>query len=516
MTADVVVYAATPSGIMAAIEAGRLGKKVILLEPTTHIGGMPASGLGTSDIGNINAIGGLAKEFFAAVAAIYGSTWSVHGTLYEPHVARQAFEKLLTKQANVQLVTNAVLSSIIKDGGAIKSLATVNGYSYTAKEFIDASYEGSLMAAAGVSYVVGREASTQYNESYAGVQVDYGSNGVKIDPYVVPGVPSSGLIRHIQAYTPTHIGSGDSGVMAYNYRLCLTQDPDNRIPFTAPVNYDPSEFELFARSSEAMIAKGNTPTVQTFFVPVGIPNEGQGIHQKFDVNNSSDLSTDEVGESSDYPDGTLQVRQAIAAEHKRYIQALLYFLQTSTRLPASVNSAVAEYGYCKDEFTDNGGFPYQLYVREGRRMLGAYVMTQHDVVTQSAPNSIGLASDTMDSHAVHRYPIDDQTNNEGTTVYKVAIPYPIAYGSLVPKSSEATNLLVTICVSASHVAFSSMRMEPVYMIMGQSAGAAASLAIDEATSVQNVSYPALSTQLLADGQILSWNVGARVGVSPIQ
>lgn len=494
---------------MAAIEAAHLGKKVILLEPSAHIGGMPASGLGTSDVGNIKAIGGLAKTFFKTVAAIYGKVDSQNGTYYEPHIALQAFEQMLCAQPNVQLVTNAAISSISMTGTIIQSMVASNGVTYSAKEFIDSSYEGDLMAAAGVSFTVGRESIAQYNEPLNGVIKTTPMNGAKVDPYVIPGNSSSGLLPHIESITLPPPGSADNSVQGYNYRLCLSKDPNNQIAFTAPDNYDPAEFEALARMSEALVKAKHTPAFNTLLSIAPLPNG------KYDANNGADFSTDEIGEGLLYPNGTPAQRQAIAAEHKRYMQALLYFLQTSTRLPAAVNAGAAEFGYCKDEFTDTAGFPHQLYVREGRRMLGTFVMTQQVIYNKSGPDSIGLGSYNFDSHINNRVAVKGDAEIEGLTntpnsgtKFEVGNPYPIAYGSLTPSSSEATNLLVSVCVSASHVAFSSLRMEPTYMIMGQSAGAAASLAIDEAATTQNISYPALSAQLLKDGQILSWSSGS--------
>lgn len=485
---------------MAAIEAANLGKDVTLLEPTGHIGGMTASGIGVTDIGRLDSLGGLTKKFFATVADIYGKNVnSMGGTIYEPHVAQAAFERMLG-QTPVHVVTNAPLVSVDKAGAVIRSVTAGNGLQYAADAFIDASYEGDLMAAAGVQYVVGRESSTQYGESLNGVAVPARPYGLSIDPYVVPGTPTSGLLPHVQDKTLPSPGDADTSVMAYNYRLCVTQNPANMIPFAPPSGYDPAEFELLVRFSNALQKTNHAPQLADYMVPVPLPNG------KYDLNSASFLSTDDVGESAAYPDAGAATRLEIEAEHRRYMQALLYFLQTSTRLPPAINSAVGAYGLCKDEFTDNGGWPYRIYLREGRRMVGAYVLTQNDLQLKTAiSDSIGVGSFYFDFHTTNRVAVKGTLQAE-----RMADPsperarYPISYRALTPLPAQASNLLVTVCLSASHAAFGSLRVESTYMVMGQSAGAAASLALDGDVPVQDVSYNQLSAQLLADGQVISF------------
>jgi len=501
VTADVVVYGATPSGIAAAIEAAHLGKQVLLLEPGRHVGGMTSSGLGVTDVYTQSALGGLVQTFFSTVASLYGpaNTDNKNGTRYEPHIAEQAFNRMLGQQKTLQVVFNAALSSIAMNGTTITSLSASNGTMYAAKEFIDASYEGDLMAAAKVSYTVGRESTTQYNESIAGVWIPSPLGDFTIDPYVTPGNPSSGLLQHIESITLGAPGSADTSVMAYNYRLCVSTDPANQIPFAAPVNFDPMEFEVLGRYAQALTASGKSIGLTDFLLAESLPN------MKLDVNNSGGFSTDDVAANTAYPDGSAATRQQIIADHRHYVQGLLYFLATDPRIPQPVQTTIKSWGLCKDEFTDNGGWPRQLYVREARRMIGTYVMTQQDAQNQTTiADSIGLGGYPFDNHLQHRVAVSGNTEDEGGKgTNRGSTSYPIPYRALTPQPSQAGNLLVTVDVSASHVAIESLRVEPTYMIMGQAAGAAASLAIDENATVQNVSYQALASQLTTDGQVLT-------------
>lgn len=501
VTADVVVYGATPSGITAAIEAAHLGKQVILLEPGQHVGGMVSSGLGYTDLYTPSVLGGLVQTFFNTVASIYGPSVTAdnNGTAFEPHIAEQAFNQMLTQQKSLQVVFGAPLSSIEMNGTTITSVLAGNGITYAAKEFIDASYEGDLMAAANVTYTVGRESTSQYNESIAGVGMPGEMGGLAVDPYVVLGNPSSGLLQHVEPITLGAPGSADASVMAYNYRLCLSSDPNNQIPFVAPANYDATEFEVLGRYAQALTASGKTIVVGDFLKPVPLPN------MKFDLNNSGAFSTDDVAAAEAYPDGSSATRQQIAATHQHYMQSFLYFLQTDPRIPQLVQTTVQSLGLCKDEFTDNGGWPRQLYIREARRMIGVYVMTQQDTQNETTiDDPIGLGGYPFDNHLEHRVAVSGDAEEEaGTAADRGNAPYPITYRALTPQASQATNLLVSVTVSMSHVALESVRVEVTYMIMGQAAGAAASLAIDEAATVQNVSYQALATQLTADGQVLT-------------
>ena len=506
-TADAVVYAATPSGIMAAIQLVRLGKTVLLLEPTNHIGGMPTSGIGVSDIGQINSIGGLARQFFSEIRKIYQSSpsalsASLGGTAFEPHVALRAF-KVMLQNCGIKVITNAQLQSVTKNGSIIVALNTTSGNSYRAQQFIDASYEGDLMAVAKVSYVVGREANSQYDETLNGVGVPYLMIGQRVDPYRIQGKPSSGLLPHVKATTLGKRGSADKSVMAYNYRLCVTNQPDNKIPFEAPLGYDESEFELLARLSE-MVVKArhdHTMPLEYFLTFAPLPN------QKFDLNTAGGISTEYVGLSAEYPDADYTTRLRLDAEHKRYMKAILYFMATSKRLPAEINAAVSSYGLCKDEFISNGGWPPMLYVREGRRMVGSFVMTQNELqLRKKITDSIGVGSFYFDSHytnrVVHLYEGVGRVHNEANDNTNKGIQYPISYQSLIPKREEVQNLFVPVCMSASHAAFTSLRVEPTYMIMGQAAAVGAAVAINAGVPIQDVDYDWLVAILKREGQIV--------------
>ena len=495
--ASVVVYTATPSGIMAAIEAAHLGKPVILLEPNQHVGGMTSSGLGQTDSYDLRAIGGLAQTFFATVHSIdiaAGNPADVQGLHYEPHVAEAAFLQMLGQYPNIQIVYGSSLASVSMSGAVIQSITMTNGNSYSGFEFIDASYEGDLMAMAGVTYAVGRESVAQYGEALAGVRKPVPWAGVVTSPYVVPGDPSSGLIAHVASNTLGAPETADNGVMAYNYRLCISSDPQNQIPFTPPAGYNPAEFELVARNIVGYAASGQTLNLDSLCNLYPLPNN------KFDLN----VCTDDIGASAGYPTGTSALREQIADNVQEFDRGYLYFLLTDSRIPAAIQTDLQGFGLCKDEFTDNGGWPRQLYVREARRMVGSYVLTQADATSRtSIPDSIGLGGFQFDIHIVNQVAGPAGVMMEGIVEQPLTQMYPISYRILTPPSSQATNLLVPVAVSASHVGYSSLRVEPTFMVMGQAAGAAASLAIDEAATVQGVNYSNLSAALISDGQVLS-------------
>ena len=497
VTADVIVYGASPSGILASIEAAKLGKNVVSLEPTPILGGMLSNGLGSTDLYGTPLIGGLAEQFFKEVNAAYSSAPSaLGGFAFEPHVAESVFKSMLNQYQNIGIFAGALVSSVQMSGSTITSLATRNGLIFQGKEFIDASYTGDLMSAAGVSYSVGRESAAQYAERLAGVGVPAEIVQPPIDAYVEPGNPASGLIAHVTGDNLGIPGSSDAAVMAYNYRLCVTFDPDNQIPFDEPPNYDPAEFELLGR------ALAHSPQLQLsdLFLFKPLPQN------KYDLNNGGLLtpqSTDEVGESYAYPDGSAAIRQQIEQEQVRYTRALMYFLKTDSRVPQKAQAGANELGRCKDEFTGNNGWPYQIYVREARRMIGAYVLTEHDLELEtSIPDSIGVGGYPVDCHWVHVVNVNGTVNGEHTGTIQPK-PYRIPYRISTPQASQATNLLVSVDVSASHVAYDSLRIEVTYMIMGQAAGAAASLAIDADSTVQAVNYASLSSQLLKDGSVLA-------------
>jgi hypothetical protein len=498
--ADVVVYGATAGGVMAAVAAARAGKSVLLLEPGKHLGGMVSGGLGATDAGNRAAVGGYAREFFDRVRAHYTRKYGARspqvkdcsaGFHFEPHVAAALFRALL-EEAKVEVHFGQRLQRVRKKGPRIVSLATAAGDTCRAAVFVDASYEGDLLAGAGVPYTVGREGRAKYGESIAGVQArsPFHQWPVKVSPFAEGGK----LLPFVQAGPAGAPGAGDRKVQAYNYRLCLTQRADNRLPFAKPAGYDPKRYELLAR----YLAKRPGLKVGQLMNPVRMPNG------KTDTNNNGPFSTDHIGANWDYPEADHATRERIRADHIRYTQGFLYFLANDPRVPAALQKEMRTWGLAKDEFTDTDHWPHQLYVREARRMLGAYVMTQADLMEKrSKDDSVGLGSYTADSHHVQRIATaDGGVINEGDFQVPVR-PYAIAYRSLTPKAGACSNLLVPVCLSASHVAYGSIRMEPVYMILGQASGVAAALAVEGKTSVQEVPVSKLLARLKAQKAVLS-------------
>jgi hypothetical protein len=367
--------------------------------------------------------------------------------------------------------------------------------------FIDATYEGDLMAKAGVSYTVGREANARYHETLNGVRAKTPQHQfrVPVDPYVKPGDPSSGLLPLVQADEGAQPGQGDGCVQAYNFRVCYTQVPANRLPHRPPAGYDAARYELLARYLEALVAAGHTPRLGEFWHPVPLPNG------KSDVNNNGGFSTDFIGANYDYPEAGYARREAIRQAHEDYTRGLLFFLATSPRVPGGMRAEMQTWGPARDEFADTGGWPPQLYVREARRMVSDYVMTEHNCRgTATVADAVGLAAYTMDSHNCRRIAKEGRAENEGDVQVGGFAPYPIALRAIVPKAGQCENLLVPVCLSATHIAYGSIRMEPVFMILGQSAATAAALALDENLPIHRLDYPRLRARLLADHQILEW------------
>ena len=502
---DVCVYGGTSGGVIAAVQAARLGKSVALVVVNNHLGGMTAGGLGQTDIGSWGDtyIQGTAREFYTRVGQKYSTTTTF---TFEPHVAEAVFNEMAT-QAGIRIYTNQYLVSVIKQGTQIVGFTANNGNLFRARVFIDASYEGDLMAMAGVSYTIGREAVGQYGESLSGVRSpntgghQFGT--LNVNPYLVTNNPAAGLLPLVQTAAPGTAGTADQRVQAYNFRMCLTQNATNKVSITAPTNYDPSQYEVLGRYVQALVAQGTTPTLGTFMNIGAMPNG------KTDINNNGAVSTDFIGQNYAYPEAGPGTRGQIWQAHKNYLQGFFYFLATDSRVPAAVRSQMQAYGFCKDEFADNGGWPYQLYVREARRMVSDYVMTQSNCQGAAvAADSVGLAAYTMDSHNCQRVAASGYAQNEGDVEVGTSAPFPIAYRSLIPKAAECTNLLVPWCLSASHMGFASLRMEPVFMILGQASGTAAALAVDDGVAVQQLAVPKLQAQLVADGQMIQWGASA--------
>jgi FAD dependent oxidoreductase len=521
LKADIIIYGGTSAAVISVVQAQRMGRSVIVVSPDKHLGGLSSGGLGWTDTGDKSVIGGVSREFYQRVWQYYNQpeSWkwqkqSEYGNrgqgisaideksrtmwIFEPHIAERVFEDFIGEH-NIKVFRDEWLDrehGVEKEGNRIRSMTTLNGKTFKGKIFIDATYEGDLMATAGVSYHIGREANSVYNETYNGIQVGvlhhthhFGKR--KISPYVKPGDPSSGLLQKISSLAPGKRGDGDHRVQAYNFRMCLTNHPDNRVSFTKPDGYDPNQYELLVR-----VLNSGWDGVFKKFDP--LPN------RKTDTNNHGPLSTDNIGMNYDYPDASYQRRLEIIKEHETYQKGLLYFLANDPQVPDSIRNRMSEWGLAKDEFVDNENWPHQLYIREARRMIGEYVLTENDVLgKRKAPKPIGVGSYTMDSHNVQRYVTPEGfVQNEGDIGVHPRTPYPISYDSITPKKREFANLLVPVSISSSHIAYGSIRMEPVFMILGQSAATAASIAIDDDVAVQDVNYPKLRQRLLEDNQHL--------------
>ena len=521
--ADIIIYGGTSAAVAAAVEASKNGNSVILVSPDRHLGGLSSGGLGWTDTGRKSSIGGLSRDFYHRVWKHYNQSdaweWEARDEydngrdrpsiddesqvmwVFEPHVAEQIFEDYITEN-NIEVFRDEWLdreNGVTKNESRITSIKTLNGNVYAGKIFIDATYEGDLMAASGVSYHVGREANSVYGEEWNGVQtgVLHHMHYFKstISPYIVEEDAASGLLPKISGEDPGKYGEGDNKIQAYCYRVCMTDNPENRIAFSEPDNYDPSQYELLLR-----IFNNDWTDIYTYlskFDP--IPN------LKTDTNNRGPFSSDNIGMNYDYPEASYERRKEIINEHRSYQMGLYWFSSTDPRVPLEVRDEIKKWGLAKDEFTDNNHWPHQLYVREARRMVGEYVTTEHDVLgKREPPSSVGMGSYGMDSHNIQRYVTPDgYVQNEGDVGVRAPTPYAISYGSIVPKKEECTNLLVPVCVSSSHIAYGSIRMEPVFMILGQSAAAAANIAIAQDVGVQDVPYEELKQSLMRKGQVMT-------------
>jgi hypothetical protein len=527
---DLVIYGGTSAGVSAAIQASRSGLSVVLIEPTGRIGGLTTGGLGQTDIGNKQAIGGIAREFYQNVKKHYqqaenwkwqkredyldgGQTRTESGEdamwTFEPSAALYILHEMLGAEKNITLVLNQRLDrqkGVKKKKGVISSISMESGEIYSGKAFIDATYEGDLMAAAGVSYTVGREANKKYGETLNGVHTadtartmtrlisrnSINHNFVRgVDPYREKGNPESGLLPYINPKGPGKEGSANKGVQAYCFRMCLTDHPENRIPFEKPADYNETDYELLLRNYEA--GEKGFPWINS-----SMPN------RKTDTNNRLGFSTDFIGQNYDYPEASYEEREAIAEHHRNYQKGLMWTLAYHPRMPGNIRNEVSRWGMCRDEFAEGKGWQDQLYVREARRMISDYVMTQYNCEGLTvAPDPVGLAAYGMDSHHVQRYVTSEGfVKNEGNVEARVKGPYPISYRAIIPKEKQCKNLLVPVCVSSTHIAFGSIRMEPVFMVLGQSAAIAASIAIDKDIPVQKVNYRELQKALLGNNQRL--------------
>lgn len=526
---DVVIYGGTSGGVAAAIQATRMNKSVVLIEPENRIGGLTTGGLGQTDIGNKIAIGGISREFYERVKAYYdrpenwkwqkreeyqdggqtrtgadeNSMWT-----FEPSAALAIYEDWI-KNENIELIKNEKLdreNGVKMENGKIISITTLSGKSFSGKMFIDATYEGDLMAAAGVSYRTGRESNSEFEETLNGVHTkltDTTMSGLPahnainhnfvdgVDPYVVAGDASSGLLPYINPDGPGIDGEGDKNLQAYCFRMCLTDHPENRIPFEKPQDYEEINYELLLRNYEA--GEDGFPWINS-----AMPN------RKTDTNNRTGFSTDFIGQNYNYPEASYEERDRIREAHRNYQKGLMWTLANHPRIPDHIRNEVARWGMCKDEFEREDGWQNQLYIREARRLDGVMTMTQyHCEGIEVVQDPVGMGAYGMDSHHTQRY-VNDAGNvkNEGNVEARVAAPYPISYRAILPKENECKNLLVPVCLSATHIAFGSIRMEPVFMVLGQSAATAACLAIEQNQNIQEVDYARLQSKLLEDNQVL--------------
>ena len=526
---DVVVYGGTAAGIVCAIQVARMGKTVVVIEPSHRIGGLTTGGLGQTDIGNKSAIGGISRQFYERIAEHYRqpSNWkwqqerdyrsqgqsrtqSGENTMwtFEPSAALSVLQEL-AREHNIEVIYGERLdrsgstssgmlgSGIEKVGSEIRTIRVESGRVFRGRRFIDCSYEGDLMATAGVSYTVGRESNDLYGETLNGVQTRKAIHHQflpKIDPYIEKGNPASGILPGIDLSGPGKEGSGDGRLQAFCFRSCLTDHPDNRIPFEKPADYDPLHYELLLRNFEAGLT--GFPAINS-----AMPN------RKTDTNNRTGFSTDFIGQNYRYPEAGYAERERIVEAHRSYQKGLYWTLANHPRVPEETRRETNRWGTCKDEFERSDGWQQQLYIREARRMIGSKVMTQHHCQGREiVDDSIGMAAYTMDSHNVQRH-LDDQgyVRNEGDVQVGGFPPYAISYAALLPQQAECSNLLVPVCLSASHIAFGSIRMEPVFMVLGQSAATAAVQSIDQKCALHAIDYTTLRERLDRDGQVLERN-----------
>lgn len=522
---DVVVYGGTSASVIAAVQVKKMGKSVVIVSPDTHLGGLSSGGLGATDSGNRTVIGGLSREFYHRIWKHYQNpsawTWQempvkdgIPGQggrgidndtqtmwVFEPHVAEMVFDGFV-KEFDIPLFKNEWLDrekGVEKKGNQIISITTLSGKKFKGKMFLDTTYEGDLLAAAGVSYATGRESNSQYGETLNGIQVAhsrYHQFAGFVDPYIVPCKPESGLLPWVQPKINGEDGQGDNKIQAYNLRLCLTNVRENQVPFTKPEHYDPLQYELCLRSLEA--------GQKSFFTLSPMPNH------KTDSNNNLAFSTDMIGGNYEYPDGSYEKRKEIYAAQVEWCRGLLWTLVSNPRVPVEMRASIAAWGLSKDEFQQTGHYPHQLYVREARRMISDFVVSErHLRYLDPTERPVGMGSYNMDSHHIQRY-VDYEmygkpsVRNEGDVQVNPGGPYPVDYLSLVPKDKDCGNLLVPVCISCTHIAFGSIRMEPVFMLLGQSAATAAILSLEKGVAPVDLDYAVLKERLLADGQVLEF------------
>lgn len=508
---DVCIYGGSSAGVAAGVTLARRGRRVVILNPARHVGGMTTGGLGWTDSGKKYVIGGLARQFYRDVGRHYGEdeVWN-----FEPHVAAKVYDEWI-ESSGVTVYACEFLDRAVMQDGRIHSIRMLSGLEVTARYFIDATYEGDLMARAGVSYTVGREGNDVYGETLNGIQVRHLHQfSHPVDPYVVAGDPSSGLLPYVEPVDAHELqGQGDHRIQAYCFRVCLTDDPDLRLEWTKPEGFDPREYVIASRwyqsekdeRNDTLRADGRLAKFDRLHRP-----------HKTDTNNHGPVSSDYIGANYDWPEASYERREEIFQQHVTYQQGLYWYLSNDPSIPARYREAFSQWGLAKDEFVDTGNWPHQLYIREARRMVSDYVLTEHDCMHRTAcDDPVGMGSYTMDSHNCQRFVHNGRVLNEGDVQVPTAGPYTVSYRSIVPKKGECANLFVPVCLSASHIAYGSVRMEPVFMILGESAAVAADLLLHDggAVAVQELPYDALRGELDSAGQILSDPQGTTKSVS---
>lgn len=496
---DVCVYGGTAAGIMAAVTATQEGLRVTVLHPGRFIGGMTTGGLGYTDIGNKEAIGGLARQFYRSIGQRSGveELWK-----FPPHLAQETIEEVVEEQ-QLEIRRACYLSHVIGSSSRIEKIVMLGGLSVSARCFIDATYEGDLMAMAGVSYATGRESNTTYGESHNGFQMHESHQfDCPVDPYIREGHPESGLLPYVVPEKPTESGSGDRRIQAYNFRVCMTDDPEIRIPFAKPADYDPALYEIALR----WLRCTTTDVFRKF---------DRVTKNKTDTNNHGAVSTDFIGANWRWPEASHAEREVIFQRHVQYQRGLQWFMSNDVRVPDKIRGEYSRWGLARDEFSETENWPHQLYVREARRMVSSYVITELDCMGKTAcDDPVGMAAYQMDSHNCARIVQNGRVRNEGDVQIRLTAPFPISFRSIIPKGGEVENLIVPVCLSASHIAFGSIRMEPVFMILGESAGVIASLALTRSEAVQRVPYNEVRKALERRGQVLSTTHENRGPINP--
>jgi hypothetical protein len=495
---DICIYGGTSAGVIAAYKAAMKGHSVLIIEPGRNLGGLSSGGLGATDIGTSEAITGLSRDYYLRLGKKYGLddvAWH-----FEPKLAEEVFNDYIL-EAGIDVIFDYSIVGVDKKGTRIRS-AVFHDYEHgkpdivvSAKVYIDGSYEGDLMALAGVSYTIGRESNAQYGETYNGAQISK-DNQVPpgIDPYIIPGDSTSGLIWGVSPEPVAEQGSGDHKVQAYCYRLCMTTDPENSIPVTMPHNYDPAHYEVLRRIIEQRDSLGWVQRIwQLYLRIIDMPND------KTDINNKGGFSLSMAGANWEYPEADYWKRKEIAKRIEDYNRGIIYFLGHDPDVPEHVREQMLQYGWPKDEFVNNNHFPHQLYIREARRMIGQLVMTEHHCMGRDFVNDgIARGSYNMDSHNCDRHVINGMVMNEGDVQVRIPGPYDISYRAILPKANECTNLLVPVCLSASHIAFGSIRMEPVFMMLGEAAGLAASISVERNILVTGINGEELKKSLFSN------------------